>query len=336
MLGGGGGQPRPGIPALALGAGPGGADLPAAGAVQQPGHRLRAGHGDLGCDRELEGGGNPQHIPLAVVFQELAQFGAASVDLIAADEVEGGTVGERLGEDTDGQLPLGAEHQAGRQAHDHRFHRVGDVFGRDPLPGADQRVPGPLPHIRHVHRGDPVGHLAHTPQVVPFDTCRRTALLDLASLIDRPDRQAPPSPPPGRLIQPSYREPAHHPHRGEGIPGRAVEQPLRPLRLPVPCPLRDRPAVPLGQLADQGSHVLARLQPRPRPHKTRPQQSQQLTAFPGRHRGPYPGGSSRLRFCCCHERMIDRRLRRVDPGPSAPSAAGQTSNGCCRTRGSGR
>jgi hypothetical protein len=69
-----------------------------------------------------------------------------------------------------------------------------------------------------------------------------------------------------------------------------------------------------------------------RPAQTRPQQHQQLTAFPGRKSGPYPGSSSRLRFCCRHTRMIGRRLRPVEPAASPRSAAGQTPNGCCRTR----
>jgi hypothetical protein len=51
---------------------------------------------------------------------------------------------------------------------------------------------------------------------------------------------------------------------------------------------------------------------------------------PGRKTGPYPGSSSRLRFRCCHERMIARRLHPVEPGLSANST-GQTLNGCCRT-----
>ena len=51
-------------------------------------------------------------------------------------------------------------------------------------------MPGPLPHIRQVHRGDPIGHLAHTPQVVALDTGRGSALLDLAGLIQRPELQA--------------------------------------------------------------------------------------------------------------------------------------------------
>jgi len=192
-------------------------------------------------------------------------------------------------------------------------------------------MPGALPHIRQVHGGDPAGHLAYTPQVLPLDAGRGGALLDLAGFIDRPDPQAPSAArPAGRLIQARHREPPHHHHRGEGIPARAVEQPLGPLPRPVPHPLRDRPPVPLRQIADQGTYILARPQPRLGPHKTRPQQPQQVTTLPGRHSGPYPGSSSRLRFCCSHEHMIGRRLRPVDPAASRCSAAGQTSNGCCR------
>ncbi len=35
-----------------------------------------------------------------------------------------------------------------RQPHDQGLDRVLDVLLRDPLPGADQRVPGPGPHVR--------------------------------------------------------------------------------------------------------------------------------------------------------------------------------------------
>ena len=45
-----------------------------------------------------------------------------------------------------------------------------------------------------------------------------------------------------------------------------------------------------------------------RPHETRPQQAQQLSAFPAGQRGAYPGGSICLRFCCPHKHMIGRRL----------------------------
>jgi hypothetical protein len=191
MLRRGGGQQRPRIPALPLGARPGGAGLAAAHVLEQAGDRLGARRGDAARQGEAEAGRDPQHIALAVVFQELAQFGAGAVDLVSADEVQPDPAGERLGEEVDGQLALGAEHQVQRQPHHQRLHRVLDLLGRDPLPGADQRVPGALAHIRQVHRGDAVGDLAHAPQVVAFHTRRHGALLDLAGLIDRPDPQAP-------------------------------------------------------------------------------------------------------------------------------------------------
>ena len=298
---GGGGQPSPGIPAGTLGAEPSGAYLPAAFVLQQAVDRLRAGEGDPGRQGEAESGRDPQHISLAALLQELAQFGAGAIYLVPADESDGGAVCESRGEDADGQLPLSAEPQVIRQAHDQRGHQVADVFGRDLLPGADQRVPGALAHIRQMHRGDPVGYLAHAPQVVPLDAGRGTALLNLAGLIDRPAPQAPPpAAAAGGLLQPRHREQAHHPHRGEGVPDRAVQQPLGPLRSAIPCQLRDRPPIAPRQVTSQGSDVLASLKPRLASCKTRPQQRQQLSALPGRQGGPYPGSSSRLRFCCRH------------------------------------
>ena len=307
--GGGGGEPRPGVPALALGARPGGADLPAAPARQQGGG-LRAGQLDAAGQHEAEVRRHPQHVGLVVVFEVLAQLGAVAVDLVAADEVQPDAVGDGLGEDVDGQLPLGAEGQVQRQAHDRRCHRVVDVRGRDPLPGADQRVPGAFPHVRQVHGVDPVGHLARAAQVLPLHPGGAAARLVLPGLVDRADHQA--AAPAGLargLIQPGHREPAHHPHRREGVPDCPVEQPLRPVRRPVPRMLGDRPPVPSAQLAHHCGGVLARLQPRLCPREARPQQLQQLSPFPAAQRGAYPGGSSRLRFCCRHTRMIGRRLR---------------------------
>jgi hypothetical protein len=79
------------------------------------------------------------------------------------------------------------KNQALGQGHGQRVRRVADVPGRDPLPGADQRMPGLLAHIRQVHRGDAIGNLAHASQILPFDAGRGSALLGLAGLIDRPD-----------------------------------------------------------------------------------------------------------------------------------------------------
>src|SRR5215471_3876444 len=94
-----------------------------------------------------------------------------------------------------------------------------------------------------------------------------------------------------------------------------------PLRRPVSHPLRNRPPIPLRQLTDQGSNVLARLQPRLHPPETRTQQAQQLTTVPAALGRTYSDGSSRLRFCCPHKHMIDRRLRlaQLSPHPTLRS-----------------
>jgi hypothetical protein len=134
--------------------------------------------------------------------------------------------------------------------------------------------------------------------------------LDLPGFIDRADRQAAPPPgPAGGLIQPGHREPAHHRHRRDGIPHRAAEQPLGPIPCTISCLRGDGPPVAPGDLAHHRGGVLARLQPRLGPREARPQQVQQLSAFPAGQRGAHPGGSSRLRFCRPHKHMIDRRLR---------------------------
>jgi hypothetical protein len=79
----------------------------------------------------------------------------------------------------------------------------------------------------------------------------------------------------------------------------------------APHTLGQRPAVTPGQIAHQSGGVLTRLQPRLYPGEARPQQFQQLSVFPPAKAGAYPGGSSRLRFCCLHTRIIARRLPRA-------------------------
>ncbi len=46
------------------------------------------------------------------------------------------------------------------------------------------------------------------------------------------------------------------------------------------------------------------------PSITISQPSQQLSTFPAGQPGPYPGSGSRLRCCCSHAHMIDRREQR--------------------------
>jgi hypothetical protein len=69
-----------------------------------------------GRQGEAEGGGDPQHISLAVLFTELAQFGAIAVDLVAAQVTEPGAAGTHPGADINGKLALGAKPKVQRQA----------------------------------------------------------------------------------------------------------------------------------------------------------------------------------------------------------------------------
>jgi hypothetical protein len=211
--------------------------------------------------------------------------------------------------------PLGAEPKIQRQPHDQGLHRVLDLLAGDPLPGADQRVPGAFPHVAQVYGIDPVGHLARAPQVLALDPAGGFAGLFLPGLVDRADHHPAPPPAPRRRLQPGHREPAHLAHRGEGVPARVVQQPLGPARRPVPAAPGDAPPVHTGQLAAQRRHVLARLQPRLCPGKTRPQQAQQLIPFPQRQPGAYADGSGRLGSCTRHTGMITRRLRLHRPIP---------------------
>jgi hypothetical protein len=224
----------------------------------------------------------------------LTQLGAAAVDLVAAGEVEPDAAGGGLSADVDGQLPLGAELKIWRQARDQGPDRVIDLLAGNPLAGADQCVTGTFPHVGQVHRGDPVGHLPRAPQVVALDSRRGLPGLLLPGLVDRADHQAAVPPAPRRGVQAFHREPAHHAHRGGRVPDRVVQQPLDPVRRPVPAMPGDAPPVHPRQLAGQRRHILARLQPRLGPGKARPQQPQQLSPFPQRQPGAYADGSGRL------------------------------------------
>ncbi len=139
-----------------------------------------------------------------MVFEELPQLGTAAVHLVAADEIEADPVGVRVRADADCQLPFGAEPQVQGQAGDQRRYRVADVLARYPLPGADQRVPGALPHVRQVHGVNAVRDPARASQVLPLDTGRASTVLLLPGLIQRPGRHpARPADPPGGIISPA-------------------------------------------------------------------------------------------------------------------------------------
>ena len=140
----------------------------------------------------------------------------------------------------------------------------------------------------------PFATLPAHPRYWRFDSRRGFSGFFLTGLVDRADHHPAPPPAPRRLLQALDREPAHHAHRGGGVPARVVQQPLCPVRRPLPAMPGDAPPVHPGQLADQRGHVLARLQPRLCPGKARPQQPQQLILFPQRQPGAYPDGSGRL------------------------------------------
>jgi hypothetical protein len=320
VAGGGGGDPGPGVPPLTLGPLAGGADLPAAVLVlQQRLHRVRAGHPGAGGERDHEGGRDPQDIPLPALLKELAQLGAAAVDLIAADEIERQPVGVRIGQDVDGQLALGAEPQVRRKSRDQGLHRVLDLLFRDPLPGADQRVARLLPDVGQVHRVDAVRDPARAAHVLPLDARRAGSLLLLACLVQCRHGHPLPAAPAGRLVQACRGMLPDLAHRGLLIPRRPVQQPLGTVRRPVPAILSDRPPVPRRQLAGQRVHVLPRLQPCLRPREARPQRPQQGRPLPHGPARAYPGSSSRLVFICPHKQHDRGRLRSRHSNLSHPS-----------------
>jgi hypothetical protein len=262
--------------------------------LQQRRNGFRAGHLRPRGHGEGEVRRHPQHVRLAAGLEVLAQLGTAAVYLVPAVEIRPDAVGGGVGADVDGQLPLGAEHKIGWQPHEQGLDRVLDLLAGDPLAGADQRVPRLLPHVGQVHRGDAIRHLPRAPQVVALDARGGLAGLFLAGLVDRADHQPAPPPAPRRGVQALHREPAHHAHRGGGVPARVVQQPLGLVRRPVPAMPGDAPPVHPGQLAGQRRYVLACLQPGLGPGKARPQQRQQLIPLPHRQPGAYPDGSGRL------------------------------------------
>jgi hypothetical protein len=74
------------------------------------------------------------------------------------------------------------------------------------------------------------------PAPAPDPTRRALTRLDLPGFVERADRQA--AAPTGLargLVQPGHGEPAHHPHRGEGVSDDPVEQPLRPVQRAIPA-----------------------------------------------------------------------------------------------------
>jgi hypothetical protein len=108
---------------------------------------------------------------------------------------------------------------------------------------------------------------------------------------------------------------------GDGIRDRAVEQPLSPLRHPIPACCAIVHSFRLGRslaaAATAGPHAATAP-----PGETRPQERPQLPALPCRQRGLYPRRQQPPSFCRRHTH--DRQgLRLVGPAASKCSTAGQ-------------
>jgi hypothetical protein len=157
----------------------------------------------------------------------------------------------------------------------------------------------------------PHGQLARSRSVTAVGVPSDGRLAALISALGRP---------PGRIVQPGYRIPPDLAHRRRLVPRSPVQQPLLPVRRPVPGVLCDRPPVPRRQVAGQRGHLLARVQPRLRPGEAGPQQAQQDRPLPHRPAGPYPGGSSRPCFICSHKLTISGRLPPFHSNPKPPTS----------------
>jgi hypothetical protein len=255
MTRGDGSEPGPGIPAVALGALPGVADLPCLCPLQQLLHRLRAGLLRPADEREHVVRGDAQHAGLAAALQVLPQFRAGAVDLVSADEVEGEASAYASPRMSTASWPLV------RNRRSNGSPAIRDVTGSlmssgNPLARPGQRVTGLLPHVGQVRRVDPVRDAACAPHVLPLHPGRGRSLPLLAGLVERADRHPAAARPAGRVVKTRRRVPPDQAHRHPLVPRGTAQQTLCPGRRPVLGVLGDRPAVPRRQVAGQRVQVL--------------------------------------------------------------------------------
>jgi hypothetical protein len=138
---------------------------------------------------------------------------------------------------------------------------------------------------------DGVGYLSHAAGVLAFDAGGEAALLLLRGLVEHRRREL--------VGQVPDNEVTHQRRRGGLVPCHVVEQPLHPVRRPIPGVLGQRPPVLAWQVSQQPVDVLARLRPcLPASERAR-QQGQHLGPLhPGQLGGLYYQPSSRLVFVC--------------------------------------
>ena len=147
--------------------------------------------------------------------------------------------------------------------------------------------------------------------------------------------RSPARPPPAtarRFLQTGRREPADLSHRRQRVPGRAVQQPLRPVRRAVPGMLGDRPPVALRHLAGQRRYVFSGLLPRFRPGGayglSRPISS---ARFPGRPAQPL-SWQQQPPSIHLSSQTHDRQAAALTSHKSLSIPPGQAANGGCPTR----
>ena len=164
--------------------------------------------------------------------------------------------------------------------------------------------------VAGVNNVDAVGDPPGAPQVLAFHPGGVLTGLLLPRLVDHQHRIS-------GVAQVPHREGAHRVHRLTGVPGRALQQPLHPVRRGVPGLLGQRPAILAREVTEQPGDVLAGLPPRLDPRETarQPAHHQLIQLLTGRRGFLYRGGGSRLKIGSCHKLMITRRL---PPTPRSP------------------
>jgi hypothetical protein len=140
-----------------------------------------------------------------------------------------------------------------------------------------------------VHDVDGVGYLPHAAGILAFDASSAIALLLLCGLVEHRHREV--------VDQVGDDEVAHRRRGGGLVPRHVVEQPLHPVRRPVPGVFGQRPPVLAWQVGQQPVDILARLRPYfPASERARQLGKKLRPLRPGQIGGLYHEQSSRLVF----------------------------------------
>ena len=176
-----GGDPGPGVAAVAFGPGAARGDRP--GPLGDLLQRLVSAHLRAGGQGHAEGAGHPEHVADAAFLAHLPQPGVLAVDLIGGRPGHLDPGVQRLCQHLRAELRLGRGLQVIGDAHHVAGRRVGQVLFGYPQPGAGQGVPA-RGGVGGVHEVDRVGDPAGAADVLRLDPGGSFALLDLPALIE--------------------------------------------------------------------------------------------------------------------------------------------------------